>query len=361
MTLPERIRGARRMLAEIETLEDALHVADIAESARVYARRAQLGLEAQNEAAEVKILAEREAGLILVRMRENGERAGRGDAQKSQRATFQLADLGVSKDESSRWQSLASFTEEELREEIERARRIGEITTAELLRRATRKTREDALRVRRGEAEEEARASGLSFQLEVADVCEWRPEGVASIVTDPPYVGDVIPLYSALADLALDVLPEGGPLVVMTSPAILVNVAKAMDRPGLPYRWCIEWRYANAPNTVDHAHRVFDCWKPVLVYHKGGMPKDAPIFRDSIESEGTDKDYHEWGQGLDGFRRLVASFSEPGETVCDPFLGGGTTAVAALSQARNFVGADVDAECVETVRGRLTNWEGSDD
>jgi site-specific DNA-methyltransferase (adenine-specific) len=45
--------------------------------------------------------------------------------------------------------------------------------------------------------------------------------------------------------------------------------------------------------------------------------------------------------------------AEPGELVCDPFLGGGTTALAALSQGRNFVGADIDPSAIETAQGRL--------
>jgi site-specific DNA-methyltransferase (adenine-specific) len=77
------------------------------------------------------------------------------------------------------------------------------------------------------------------------------------------------------------------------------------------------------------------------------------MFRDEIASTAPDKDFHEWGQSLDGFERLVASFSEPGEIVCDPFLGGGTTAVAALSQARRFAGCDVDEMAIETTRLRL--------
>jgi len=38
---------------------------------------------------------------------------------------------------------------------------------------------------------------------------------------------------------------------------------------------------------------------------------------------------------------VVACFSPPGGTVCDPFLGGGTTMVAALCQERNFTGGDL--------------------
>lgn len=360
MNVPERITAARRALAEIETLEEAKAVVGLAETARVWARKAEFGLDAQNEAAEIKLLAERQGGLILKRMKENGERrAGHGDQKSgSHDAIPKLADLGVTLSQSSRWQALASLSEKEIRDDAEKTRDAGdEITTAAILKRLKRRAREDGLRAEREAAEQVARTELAA----VEDACEliegdlrgWRPVGVTSIITDPPYVGDAIPLYEALRDFAVDVLPSGAPLVVMTWQGILPRVIQALEHPALAYRWTICWRYDNSENTVDHARRVFDCWKPVLVYHKDEMPPDAAMMRDEIANKGGDKDFHEWGQALGGFERLIRTFSEPGGLVCDPFLGGGTTAIAALSQTRRFVGCDIDADAITTTRQRL--------
>jgi DNA modification methylase len=49
----------------------------------------------------------------------------------------------------------------------------------------------------------------------------------------------------------------------------------------------------------------------------------------------------------------VRAVSEPGEVVFDPFLGSGTTAVAAVTEGRRFLGGDIDPACVETTRRRL--------
>ncbi len=221
---------------------------------------------------------------------------------------------------------------------------------------AKRREREDALRAKRQEQEDAARqaiaASDSPFDLHIGDLRDWRPV-CDSIITDPPYVGDSIPLYEALRDFAVDVLPDGAPLVVMTWQAILPDVMLALQHPDLAYRWTICWRYDNNENTSDYARRVFDCWKPILVYHKGVMADDAPMIRDEIASAMPDKDHHEWGQSLEGFERLVRSFSEPGQIICDPFLGAGTTALAALSQARQFVGCDVDEAAVRKSEARL--------
>ncbi len=42
-------------------------------------------------------------------------------------------------------------------------------------------------------------------------------------------------------------------------------------------------------------------------------------------------------------RFLIREFSEPGDTVLDPFMGGGTTVVEALAHGRRAVGADINA------------------
>ena len=51
--------------------------------------------------------------------------------------------------------------------------------------------------------------------------------------------------------------------------------------------------------------------------------------------------------------RLIRMFSFVGDTVLDPFLGTGTTSVAALLAGRNSVGVEVDREYVEMARSRL--------
>lgn len=227
-----------------------------------------------------------------------------------------------------------------------------------ILKQAKRREREATLQKQRELEDQEAREAIAAtpekpYSVVVADVKEWRPAGVGSIITDPPYIGDSLPLYELLRDFAVDVLPDGAPLVVMTWQAILPGVIRALEHAQLAYRWCICWRFANTENTADHTRRVFDCWKPVLVYHKGAMPKNAPMLRDEISNKATDKTHHEWGQSVAGFKRLVNSFSSAGDIVCDPFVGGGTTAIAALGETRRFVGCDTNAEAVATTLARL--------
>ena len=53
-------------------------------------------------------------------------------------------------------------------------------------------------------------------------------------------------------------------------------------------------------------------------------------------------------------RRLIELFTYEGDVVLDPFLGSGTTAVAAIRTGRHYVGFDTDASYVATARRRIT-------
>lgn len=52
-------------------------------------------------------------------------------------------------------------------------------------------------------------------------------------------------------------------------------------------------------------------------------------------------------------RRLVSMFSFVGDTVLDPFVGTGTTNIAALQSHRNSVGYDIESKYIEIATARL--------
>lgn len=347
-----RIAEIGQLVAKIETVGDARDLADRARAAQVWAQRAKLGHEQVNLAATAKLWAERRAGELLAEDPDISPGKGRG--------VRPLEQLGVSKHESSRWQKLAAIPADEFKHVTEQMAEEGVVSAAAVLKKSGRRERNRAARQERVEAEEQARDAiastpEIACRIEQADLRSWRPKGVSAILTDPPYItDDAVELHSALADFALDVLPDGGALAVMTWQPLLPAVLEAMRRPELVYRWTAAWVYETSERTPERGPRVFDGWKPILVFHKGHVPNDVTYLYDVIRSGNADKESHEWGQSVGGFRQLVRAFTAPGDVVCDPFLGGGTTAIAALSEARRFVGCDIDNEAVLTTLMRLS-------
>jgi site-specific DNA-methyltransferase (adenine-specific) len=54
---------------------------------------------------------------------------------------------------------------------------------------------------------------------------------------------------------------------------------------------------------------------------------------------------------------FIKLFTQPGDIVLDPFLGSGTTAVAAIKLARYYIGIDINPEYVDLARSRVAETQ----
>ena len=63
-----RLSAATKALAEAKSLDEVTQIRDYAKAAATYATAAKLGRQAQNDAIEVQLLAERKAGEMLAVM-----------------------------------------------------------------------------------------------------------------------------------------------------------------------------------------------------------------------------------------------------------------------------------------------------
>jgi DNA methylase len=98
-----------------------------------------------------------------------------------------------------------------------------------------------------------------------------------------------------------------------------------------------------------YARRVSQQWKPVLIYGGGPRIKGDLL---KYESDTTNRHYQH-GQDFGIFHQLVERLTKPEQTIVDPFMGSGTTLLAARSLGRNAIGCDVDKASVATARRRL--------
>ena len=57
--------------------------------------------------------------------------------------------------------------------------------------------------------------------------------------------------------------------------------------------------------------------------------------------------------------RIIKASSNPGDVVLDPFVGSGTTLVAAKCLGRQWVGIDISSKAIELAKWRLGMREGT--
>ncbi len=172
------------------------------------------------------------------------------------------------------------------------------------------------------------------------------------IITDPPYPHRYIGLYRDLALFAQRVLRPGGGLLAMAGQSYLPEVFNLMSVEGLQYNWtlCYLTPGGQAPQLWQRKVNTF--WKPVLWFSKG---KNQRWVGDVVKSgvNDNDKTYHFWGQSVSGMSDLVQKVSFMGETVLDPFMGGGATGAACLLHRRHFIGIEIEKDICDTAKERL--------
>lgn len=176
-------------------------------------------------------------------------------------------------------------------------------------------------------------------------------EKLDAVITDPPYPQEYLPLWNELGRFAKKYLKEGGVLLAMTGNLYLPQILEMLGR-HLTYQWQLACELPGQHSEVHAAWINNQMWKPVLVYRNGG--KLVNIGSDLFQNDGRDKEFHEWGQGVGGYVWQIEHLTKPNDLICDPFLGGGTTAVAALPLKRRFIGFDIDPEKVAISKGRIS-------
>jgi phage N-6-adenine-methyltransferase len=127
-----KYENARRALAEAHRVDEAKGIRDKAVAMQVYAKQAK-DTQLIGYATEIRLRAERKAGELLIELRENGGRDPGGHGRRIELQTEtqlpRLADLGITKTQSFRWQQLAALSEEKFEQKVDRAKSAAENST----------------------------------------------------------------------------------------------------------------------------------------------------------------------------------------------------------------------------------------
>jgi ParB-like chromosome segregation protein Spo0J len=182
------------------------------------------------------------------------------------------------------------------------------------------------------------------FRVALSDVA---PGSVSLCFTDPPY--SEYPLYGAVAEFAARALRPGGSLCVYAPTYSLAEIIPLM-KPHLDFAGCIAVRHSGAAAQLNYYRTITRCkfllWFTRGVYNGGWIVK-------LIESKPGEKQYHDWAQSSVEASYCVQRMSEPGELVVDPFVGSGTTLLAAKKLGRRCIGAELDPQVAAVASARL--------
>lgn len=100
-------------------------------------------------------------------------------------------------------------------------------------------------------------------------------------------------------------------------------------------------------------------WNPGGSNYREMTPRDPVELTDdrvpsSVQECNTETGLHPTQKPLKLMKYLVATYSNPGDVVLDPYAGSGTTCLAAKELNREWIGNDLMPEYCEIARGRLS-------
>lgn len=224
-----RLDRARLALIEAKSVDEVKDIRDQAEAIRLYLRAQGAGLEMQNDAAEIKLRAERKLGEMLGEMEKN---KGAATPLHDERALPKLHDLGIQEVQSHRWQQEARISEPEFETWIaEKRADKGELTSAGL--------RNLGMRLGRDGAEIAALPDGI-FDVILADPPWPYPNQFESWGPTSLHYRD-LPLESIAALPIQDSVAENAALFLWVTNSFLREAFLIVDAWGFEYKTNMVW------------------------------------------------------------------------------------------------------------------------
>ena len=202
------------------------------------------------------------------------------------------------------------------------------------------------------------------------------PEGcVDAVITDPPYG---IPQGSAFVRKGGRDIQEWGDAVHNVAPPEWLAMVPFAEN-----AYCLEFTrcHPEAQSHISERHEQAGLvpWHVVLIVKAAPAPTPRPKFVNGYEAALVSyKGKRQWfgggyvpdrwigltpnrrGEGLvptqkplEPLRQWMDALCPPGGLVLDPFMGSGTTAVAAIQTGRRFIGYEIDEGYCEIARRRI--------
>ncbi len=175
---------------------------------------------------------------------------------------------------------------------------------------------------------------------EVDSVFADPPYGIQKASWDGRFMLDWLPLAVGITNFAVAITSGVGNL--MTLPQSLGSMI---------YRWTWAIKISNGMTFKGHGENGFANWIPCVVYARPQVGLGA--FQDAIEVtiDGIKPD-HPSPKPYAAMQWIVDRL--PGLSICDPFMGSGSTLLAAKNRNRRAIGIEIEEKYCEIAAKRLS-------
>jgi len=159
------------------------------------------------------------------------------------------------------------------------------------------------------------------------------------------------------------ILDKNGSIIIFCSYRYISHIIDELERCGIDVKDILVWKKSNPmPRNIDRRY-VQDMEFAVWGVKKGAKwvfnnVTNKPYLRSVFETStvsGSEKNGHPTQKSLSLMEQIISIHTNSGETVLDPFMGSGTTGVAAANLGRIFVGVERESEFYNISQNRLQN------
>lgn len=181
-------------------------------------------------------------------------------------------------------------------------------------------------------------------------IARIQPGTVDLVLTDVPYDRKFTTQFDDLGSFAARVLKEGGVFCVYLGVIQVADAIKSFTQ-RLEYRATAFSSWLGDGPVIQPIQCVTQT-TPLLVFSKGKWTRTTRWYN-SFHNSVAEQDLHEWQKPLVDVEHWLLSFSDPGDLICDPCAGSGSTAAVCRRHDRRFVGGDIDRDAVRLAQTRL--------
>ena len=202
------------------------------------------------------------------------------------------------------------------------------------------------------------------------------------IITDPPYLiskdnnfytmknnrrgidfGEWDKTFDLFSWIKLysEILDKNGSMIIFCSYRYISYLINVLETNGLIAKDIIEWKKTNPmPRNITRRY-VQDTEFAIWAVKKGAKwifnkPENIPYLRSTFTTStvlGKERTKHPTQKSLILLKQIIKIHTDENDVILDPFMGSGTTGIAALELRRKFYGIEIDKEYCKIAEKRF--------